>query len=73
MTLSIMTLSIMILSITVNKMQHSDHDTQHNAEYCYAECPVVLSVICKPYMFNFVVLNLFLLSVVMLNVEAPYT
>jgi hypothetical protein len=65
-TLSIMTLSIMILSITVNKMQHSDNATQHNAEHCHDECTVMLSVIYKPYMLSFVVLNF-----VVLNVKEP--
>jgi hypothetical protein len=45
-------------------IQHDD--TQLNAEHWYAECPVMLSVIYKPYMLSIV-----MLGVVILTVGAP--
>ncbi len=63
-TINIITFSIMTLCLTVYKTRHND--TQHNAEHCYSECPVMLSVTYTPFMLSFVTLN-----VIMLNVVAP--
>ncbi len=41
-----------------------------NADHCNAECPIMLSVIYKPYMLNVVMLSVIMPSVVMLNVIA---
>jgi hypothetical protein len=50
-------------------MQHND--TRHNAEYCYAERPLMPSVIYKYCMLSDVMLNVIMLRVVMLSVVAP--
>ncbi len=51
------------------------NDTQHNAEHCYGECPVMLRVIyvnCDiPYMLSVVMMNVVMLSVIIQNVVAP--
>jgi hypothetical protein len=38
MTVSIMTVSMMTVSINSLYVTLSIHDTQHNVEYCYADC-----------------------------------
>ncbi len=48
------TLGITTFSITVTKLNIQLNNTQHNAKHCYAESPVMLSVIYNPFMLSVV-------------------
>ncbi len=66
-TFSIMTLSIMAISITIRNCDNQHNDTRHKDIFCLCRLSFMLSVTCKS-----TILNVVMLSVVMLNVVAPF-